>query len=142
MRVTSARAVAAVPLSARAAATGATLLVAAAALALRLSGLGGVAPDPFYDAAVRSMGTSWHDFLFGALEPGGSVAIDKPAVALWPQVVATKLLRLLDAHAAAALGARGPGGRRARCSGWRARSGAASPAGRRRPRWPSRRSRC
>jgi 4-amino-4-deoxy-L-arabinose transferase-like glycosyltransferase len=76
----------------RAAATGATLLIAAAALALRLSGLGGVAPDPFYDAAVRSMGTSWHDFLFGALEPGGSVAIDKPAVALWPQVAATKLL--------------------------------------------------
>ena len=49
-------------------------------------------PDPFYDAAVRSMGTSWHDFLFGALEPGGSVAIDKPAVALWPQVAATRLL--------------------------------------------------
>ena len=51
-----------------------------------------MAPDPFYDAAVRSMGTSWHDFLFGALEPGGSVAIDKPAVALWPQVAATRLL--------------------------------------------------
>jgi 4-amino-4-deoxy-L-arabinose transferase-like glycosyltransferase len=66
--------------------------VAVVALALRLTGLGRVAPDPFYDAAVRSMGTSWHDFLFGALEPGGSVAIDKPAVALWPQVAATKLL--------------------------------------------------
>ena len=66
--------------------------VAVVALALRLTSLGRVAPDPFYDAAVRSMGTSWHDFLFGALEPGGSVAIDKPAVALWPQVAATKLL--------------------------------------------------
>ncbi len=66
--------------------------VAVAALALRLGGLGRVAPDPFYDAAVRSMGTSWHNFLFGALEPGGSVAIDKPAVALWPQVAATRLL--------------------------------------------------
>jgi 4-amino-4-deoxy-L-arabinose transferase-like glycosyltransferase len=72
--------------------TGGAVLIAAAALALRLTGLSGVAPDPFYDAAVRSMGTSWHDFLFGALEPGGSVAIDKPAVALWPQVAATKLL--------------------------------------------------
>ena len=81
----------------RAAATGAAVLVAAAALALRLSGLGGVAPDPFYDAAVRSMGTSWHDFLFGALEPGGSVAIDKPAVALWPQVRGDAAVRLLDA---------------------------------------------
>jgi 4-amino-4-deoxy-L-arabinose transferase-like glycosyltransferase len=66
--------------------------IGALALALRLSGLSRVAPDPFYDAAVRSMGTSWHDFLFGALEPGGSVAIDKPAVGLWPQVAATKLL--------------------------------------------------
>ena len=66
--------------------------VAAIALALRLSGLARVAPDPFYDAAVRSMGTSWHDFLFGALEPGGSVAIDKPAPSLWAQVAATKLL--------------------------------------------------
>jgi 4-amino-4-deoxy-L-arabinose transferase-like glycosyltransferase len=67
-------------------------VVAVAALALRLTDLARVQPDPFYDAAVRSMGTSWHDFLFGALEPGGSVAIDKPAPALWPQVVATKLL--------------------------------------------------
>src|SRR5690348_13075099 len=66
--------------------------VAALALALRLTGRSRVAPDPFYDAAVRSMGTSWHDFLFGALEPGGSVAIDKPAPSLWPQVAATKLL--------------------------------------------------
>src|SRR4051812_48505171 len=38
------------------------------------------------------MGTSWHAFLFGALEPGASVAIDKPAVALWPQVLTTRLL--------------------------------------------------
>jgi 4-amino-4-deoxy-L-arabinose transferase-like glycosyltransferase len=68
--------------------------VAAGALALRLTGLSRVAPDPFYDAAVRSMGTSWHDFLFGALEPGGSVAIDKPAPSLWPQVAAAKLLGL------------------------------------------------
>jgi 4-amino-4-deoxy-L-arabinose transferase-like glycosyltransferase len=74
------------------AATGAAVLVVVAAVALRLHGLGDVAPDPFYDAAVRSMGTSWHDFLFGALEPGGSVAIDKPAVALWPQVLSTRVL--------------------------------------------------
>jgi 4-amino-4-deoxy-L-arabinose transferase-like glycosyltransferase len=73
-------------------ATVAGVAVAAGALALRLTGLSRVAPDPFYDAAVRSMGTSWHDLLFGALEPGGSVAIDKPAPSLWPQVAATKLL--------------------------------------------------
>ncbi len=74
------------------AAPAAGILIAAAALALRLTQLSRVQPDPFYDAAVRSMGTSWHAFLFGALEPGASVAIDKPAPALWPQVAAVKLL--------------------------------------------------
>jgi 4-amino-4-deoxy-L-arabinose transferase-like glycosyltransferase len=66
--------------------------VLAGALALRLSGLPETRTDPYYDAAVRSMGTSWHGLLFGAFEPGGSVAIDKPPVALWLQVASTKLL--------------------------------------------------
>ena len=64
----------------------------AAAVVLRVTGLGRVQPDPFYDAAVRSMGESWHAFLFGALEPGGSVSIDKPPLDLWLQVVSTKSL--------------------------------------------------
>jgi 4-amino-4-deoxy-L-arabinose transferase-like glycosyltransferase len=66
--------------------------VVAAAVALRLPGLARVPGDPYYDAAVRSMGTSWHDLLFGALEPGGSVAIDKPPLDLWLQVASSKLL--------------------------------------------------
>lgn len=49
-------------------------------------------PNPFYDAAVRSMGTSWHNFLYGAFEPGGSVSVDKTPVDLWFQVASTKLL--------------------------------------------------
>ncbi len=60
--------------------------------ALRLSQLGRVSPDPFYDAAVRSMALSFHNFFFGAFEPGGSVSIDKPPVDLWLQVVSVKLL--------------------------------------------------
>jgi 4-amino-4-deoxy-L-arabinose transferase-like glycosyltransferase len=60
--------------------------------ALRLIGLGRVAVDPFYDAAVRSMGRSWHNFFLGAFEPGGSVSIDKPPVDLWLQVASVKLL--------------------------------------------------
>ena len=36
-----------------------------------------VSPDPFYDAAVRSMSLSWHNFFFGAFEPSASVSIDK-----------------------------------------------------------------
>ena len=67
-------------------------LLSAAALVLRLLDLSKVAPDPFYDAAVRSMGLSWHNFFFGAFEPGGSVSIDKPPVDLWLQVVSVKLL--------------------------------------------------
>jgi 4-amino-4-deoxy-L-arabinose transferase-like glycosyltransferase len=65
--------------------------IVAGAGALRLIGLGKVAVDPFYDAAVRSMGMSWHNFFFGAFEPGGSVSIDKPPVDLWLQVASVKL---------------------------------------------------
>ncbi len=53
-------------------------LITIGAGALRLVALGKVSPDPFYDAAVRSMGLSWHNFFFGAFEPGASVSIDKP----------------------------------------------------------------
>jgi len=70
----------------------AVALITIAAAALRLIHIGRVSPDPFYDAAVRSMGLSWHNFFFGAFEPGGSVSIDKPPVDLWLQVVSVKLL--------------------------------------------------
>jgi 4-amino-4-deoxy-L-arabinose transferase-like glycosyltransferase len=59
---------------------------------LRLVHIGQVPPDPFYDAAVRSMTMSWHNFFFGAFEPSGSVSIDKPPIDLWLQVVSVKLL--------------------------------------------------
>ncbi|TMK39321.1 MAG: hypothetical protein E6G56_11550 [Actinobacteria bacterium] len=63
--------------------------VAALAAVLRLVALGQVPNDPFYDAAVRSMGLSWHNFFFGAFEPAGSVSIDKPPLDLWLQVIST-----------------------------------------------------
>ena len=59
---------------------------------LRLIHIAQVPPDPFYDAAVRSMGLSWHNFFFGAFEPGGSVSIDKPPVDLWLQVASVNLI--------------------------------------------------
>ena len=62
------------------------------AAVLRLVHIGQVPPDPFYDAAVRSMTTSWHNLFFGAYEPGGSVSIDKPPVDLWLQVISVELL--------------------------------------------------
>src|SRR5262249_58729218 len=47
--------------------------------------------NPYYDAAVRSMGTSWAAFFSGAFEPGRRVAIDKPPVDLWLQVASTRI---------------------------------------------------
>jgi 4-amino-4-deoxy-L-arabinose transferase-like glycosyltransferase len=66
-------------------------LITVGAALLRLVYINRVSPDPFYDAAVRSMGLSWHNFFFGAFEPGGSVSIDKPPVDLWLQVASVKL---------------------------------------------------
>jgi 4-amino-4-deoxy-L-arabinose transferase-like glycosyltransferase len=66
-------------------------VITAAAAALRLILIAKVQTDPFYDAAVRSMGLSWHNFFFGAFEPGASVSIDKPPVDLWLQVASVKL---------------------------------------------------
>ena len=66
-------------------------LITTGAAVLRLRHIGQVPPDPFYDAAVRSMTLSWHNFFFGVFEPGGSVSIDKPPVDLWLQVASVKL---------------------------------------------------
>ena len=66
--------------------------VVALAAVLRLAALGRVPTNPYYDAAVRSMGTSWAAFVSGAFEPGRRVAIDKPPVDLWLQVASTRLL--------------------------------------------------
>ena len=66
-------------------------LIVVGATVLRLLYIGRVSPNPFYDAAVRSMSLSWHNFFFGAFEPGGSVSIDKPPVDLWLQVASVKL---------------------------------------------------
>ncbi len=68
------------------------VLVVAVAAALRFWALGRAPVNPFYDAAVRSMGLSWHNFFFGALEPGGRIAVDKPPIDLWLQVASTQLI--------------------------------------------------
>jgi 4-amino-4-deoxy-L-arabinose transferase-like glycosyltransferase len=48
--------------------------------------------NAYYAAAVRSMGSSWHDFLFASFDPGGFVSVDKPPLSLWVQVVFTAVL--------------------------------------------------
>ncbi len=81
-------------------------LVLALACVLRLWKIQEVPGNVFYDAAVRSMAGSWHDFFFGALEPSGTVSIDKPPVDLWLQVASTGALGFgrLSLHIPEALG--------------------------------------
>src|SRR5690349_1227739 len=39
--------------------------------------------NEYYSAAVRSMATDWHDFLYGSFDPAGVMTVDKPPLALW-----------------------------------------------------------
>ena len=66
--------------------------IVAIAAVLRLWGIEHDAQNPYYDAAVHSMGLSWHNLFFGALDPSGRLGIDKPPIDLWLQVASTKLL--------------------------------------------------
>ncbi|MCK2218635.1 glycosyltransferase family 39 protein [Actinomadura sp. ATCC 31491] len=45
--------------------------------------------NTYYSAAVKSMSASGTAFLFGSFDPAGVVTVDKPPMALWPQVVST-----------------------------------------------------
>lgn len=47
--------------------------------------------NAYYSAAVRSMGSSWHNFIFASLDSGGYVSVDKPPFSLWVQVVSAKI---------------------------------------------------
>ncbi|MBI4581073.1 MAG: glycosyltransferase family 39 protein, partial [Planctomycetes bacterium] len=46
----------------------------------------------YYAATVRSMAASWHNFFYAAFDPAGFLAVDKPPVAFWLQVLSVKLL--------------------------------------------------
>ena len=54
-------------------------------------GIGNVNLEPFYGAAARSMSTSWHNFIFGAFDPWGTVTVDKLPGALWVQALSLRL---------------------------------------------------
>ncbi len=45
----------------------------------------------FYAAAVRSMSMSWHNFFFAALDPAGTVSVDKLPGALWVQALSVRI---------------------------------------------------
>ena len=42
-------------------------------------GMGGASVEAFYGAAARSMSESWHDFIFGAFDPAGTVTVRQTA---------------------------------------------------------------
>jgi 4-amino-4-deoxy-L-arabinose transferase-like glycosyltransferase len=47
--------------------------------------------NDYYSAAVRSMSSSWHNFLFGSLDASGVMTVDKPPLALWVQSLSVRL---------------------------------------------------
>ncbi|HTA05331.1 MAG TPA: glycosyltransferase family 39 protein, partial [Solirubrobacteraceae bacterium] len=67
----------------------ALLLVLAAALNLWSLSKNGFAND-YYSAAVRSMSSSWHNFLFASADPSGVMTVDKPPLALWVQALSVR----------------------------------------------------
>jgi 4-amino-4-deoxy-L-arabinose transferase-like glycosyltransferase len=66
------------------------LLGLTAALNLWNLGVNGWA-NTYYSAAVRSMSTSWHDFLFASLDKSGLMTVDKPPLALWVQALSVRV---------------------------------------------------
>lgn len=48
--------------------------------------------EPYYAAAVRSMSMSWHNFIYGAFDPAGTVTLDKLPGSLWLQALAVRAL--------------------------------------------------
>ena len=114
------------------------------AAVLRLVSLAKVPDTPFYDAAVRSMSLSWHNFFYGAFDPTASASVDKPPIDLWIQVLTVKLIGFsstaLKLPSAIAASARRPPALRPRPPARRPdrrprqRADARRPAGRRRHR--------
>jgi 4-amino-4-deoxy-L-arabinose transferase-like glycosyltransferase len=47
--------------------------------------------NTYYSAAVRSMTTSWHNFLFASLDPSGLMTVDKPPLSLWVQALSARI---------------------------------------------------
>ena len=68
----------------------AALLVLAAALNLWGLSRNGWA-NTFYAGAVRSMASSWHDFLFASLDRSGVMTVDKPPLAFWVQALSVRV---------------------------------------------------
>jgi 4-amino-4-deoxy-L-arabinose transferase-like glycosyltransferase len=69
----------------------ALLVIAALAAVAYAWGMAGASVESFYGAAARSMSGSWHDFIFGAFDPAGTVTVDKLPGALWMQALSLRI---------------------------------------------------
>ncbi|HEY5317245.1 MAG TPA: glycosyltransferase family 39 protein, partial [Solirubrobacteraceae bacterium] len=47
--------------------------------------------NTYYAAAVRSMSTNWHDFLFASMDKSGLMTVDKPPLALWIESLSARI---------------------------------------------------
>jgi 4-amino-4-deoxy-L-arabinose transferase-like glycosyltransferase len=47
--------------------------------------------NTYYSAAVRSMASSWHNFLYASMDPSGLMTVDKPPLALWVQALSVRV---------------------------------------------------
>ncbi|MEA2472264.1 MAG: hypothetical protein QOE06_179 [Thermoleophilaceae bacterium] len=50
--------------------------------------------NEYYSAAVSSMTSSWHNFIFGSFDASGVMTVDKPPLALWVQAASAKAFGL------------------------------------------------
>src|SRR4051794_33306116 len=66
------------------------LLALAAILNLWALGQNGWAND-YYSAAVRSMASSWHNFIYESFDPSGLMTVDKPPLSLWVQALSVRV---------------------------------------------------
>jgi 4-amino-4-deoxy-L-arabinose transferase-like glycosyltransferase len=69
----------------------ALLAIAVLAAVAYAWGMASASVEPFYGAAARSMSESWHDFIFGAFDPAGTVTVDKLPGALWVQALSLRI---------------------------------------------------
>ena len=65
----------------------------------------------FYAAAVRSMSMSWHNFVFAAFDPAGTITVDKLPGAFWVQALSVRVFGLHPWAIVAPSGGRGNGER-------------------------------
>jgi 4-amino-4-deoxy-L-arabinose transferase-like glycosyltransferase len=47
--------------------------------------------NDYYSAAVRSMASSWHNFIYESFDPSGLMTVDKPPLSLWVQALSVRV---------------------------------------------------